>query len=33
MEISVFIDAERSAFAQLEDNLIVKYEMQAYFQI
>lgn len=31
MEISGFIDAERSTFAELKDNLIVKYEMQAYF--
>lgn len=31
MEISGFIDAERSAFAELKDNLIAKYGLQAYF--
>lgn len=30
MEISDFIDAERSAVSQLKNNLIKPYEMQAY---
>lgn len=31
MEISSFVDAERTAFAELKDSLIAKYELQAYF--
>lgn len=31
MEISGFIDAERTAFSELKGNLIANYELQAYF--
>lgn len=31
MEISAFIDVQRSQFGQLKDILVAKHELQAYF--
>lgn len=31
MEISAFIDVQRSQFAQLKDVLVAKHELQAHF--